>query len=173
MEGFAISGSAVRLPQVQSGSEVRLPRVQRQKSAPTKSTIGVQSESLRPRSQPLQAVNASKQRMMITDSPPDTARAPILCSKSLLSGQTKGTKPPSMQRAKAWSIEVENAYRYQLAGFESGTEYTATCNVPVVCWPETGMIKCLIVKSTGYYMYFRQTRECEDKHLNKVKLYVY
>lgn len=39
-------------------------------------------------------------------------------------------------------------------------------------WNNT-MIKCLIVKVTGFFMYFRQTRECEDKHLNKVKLYEY
>jgi Meiosis-expressed len=173
MEGFSISGSAVRHPQIQSGSAVRLPQVQRHKSAPTKSTNGVQSESLRPRSQPLQAVNASKQRIAAMDSPSVSPQVPILCSKSLVSGQTRETKPPSMLRAKVWSIEVENAYRYQLAGFESGTDYSSTCNMPVVCWPESGMIKCLIVKSTGYYMYFRQTRECEDKHLNKVKLYVY
>lgn len=173
MEDFSISGSAVRLPQVQSRSVVSLPQLQGQKSAPTKSTNGVKLESRRPKSQQLQAVNASEQRMMITDSPPETARAPISGSKSLVNGQPRGTKPPSMQRAKVWSMEVENAYRYQLAGFESERDYSATCNVPVACWPESGMIKCLIVKSTGYYMYFRQTRECEDKHLNKVKLYVY
>lgn len=162
MEGISISGSAVRLPQVQ-----------KQKTIPTKPTRVEQLEPPRPnsKSQPLQAVNTSKQKTMIADSPPISGRAPVVLLKSLLSGQTKGTKPTSMQRAKVWSLEVENAYRYQLAGFESETDYSATCTSAAVCWPESGMIKCLMVKSTGYYMYFRQTRECEEKHLNKVKLY--
>jgi Meiosis-expressed len=82
-----------------------------------------------------------------------------------------GPQPVSMQRAKTWTVDVENAYRYQLAGFKDSNEYLAVHPDPER-W-DTGMVKCLRAKSTGYFMYFRQTRECEDKHLNNVKLYVY
>jgi hypothetical protein len=75
-------------------------------------------------------------------------------------------------RASAWSVEVENSYRYQLAGFRDETEYLSMFPSPE-CWEAGGMVKCLRAKKTGYYMYFRQSRECEDKHLNKVKLYEY
>jgi hypothetical protein len=77
-----------------------------------------------------------------------------------------------MQRAKQWSPEVENAYRFQSAGFRDLVEYEETHATPEV-WPETGFVRQLSVKSSGYFMYFRQTRECEDKYLGKTKLYIY
>ena len=79
-------------------------------------------------------------------------------------------KPSGMTRAKAWSLEVENSFRYQLAGWMDISEYLSKYSCPEI-WPDSGMIKCLQNKKTGYYMYFRQHRECEDKYLNRVKLY--
>jgi Meiosis-expressed len=95
--------------------------------------------------------------------------APTLSTRQPL--EDCGPQPVSMQRARVWSVEVENAYRYQLAGFKDSNEYLLVHPDPEL-W-DSGMVKCLRAKSTGYYMYFRQTRECEEKHLNKVKLYEY
>lgn len=79
-------------------------------------------------------------------------------------------KPSGMSRAKVWSLEVENSFRYQLAGWIDISEYLSQYQCPEV-WPDSGMIKCLQNKKSGYFMYFRQHRECEDKYLNRVKLY--
>lgn len=89
---------------------------------------------------------------------------------SIPSAEYQNRKPTGMTRAKTWSLEVENSFRYQLAGWMDISEYLSQYTCPEV-WPESGMIKCLQNKKTGYYMYFRQHRECEDKYLNRVKLY--
>lgn len=81
-----------------------------------------------------------------------------------------GATLTTMKRAKQWSPQVENAYRLQLAGFRAYEEYIQTYPEPEL-WPETGFVKCLQSKTTGYFLYFRSARECEDKHMNKVKLY--
>ena len=82
------------------------------------------------------------------------------------------SKPSSMRRAKIWSLDVENAFRYQLAGYTDKFDYYSIHGSPT-CWSDSMMINFLIVKLSGYFMYFRNARECEDKHLNKVKLYTY
>ena len=75
-----------------------------------------------------------------------------------------------MYRPKIWSIEVENAFRLQLAGYKDMKEYLEDHSQPEY-WHGHELIKCLQAKKTGYFMYFRQTRECEDKHLNRVIIY--
>lgn len=35
----------------------------------------------------------------------------------------ENTKPTGMRRASHWSTEVENAYRFQLAGYRDEVEY--------------------------------------------------
>lgn len=81
-----------------------------------------------------------------------------------------GASPTSMKRAKQWSPDVENAYRFQLAGFRNYDEYLQAFPEPEL-WLDTGFVKCLQSKTTGFYLYFRCARECEDKHLNKIKIY--
>lgn len=81
-------------------------------------------------------------------------------------------KPTKMQRAKYWSPEVENLFRFQAAGFRDANEYTELYDVPEQ-WESNGFVKRLQVKSSGYFMYFRQERECADKYLNKIKIYSY
>lgn len=76
----------------------------------------------------------------------------------------------SMYRPKIWSIEVENAFRLQLAGYKDMIEYLED-HTPPELWNSDVLIKCLQAKKTGYFMYFRQTRECDDKHLNRVIMY--
>uniref|UniRef100_A0A7S0SXN5 Meiosis expressed gene 1 protein homolog n=1 Tax=Chromulina nebulosa TaxID=96789 RepID=A0A7S0SXN5_9STRA len=84
----------------------------------------------------------------------------------------KEMKPTGMHRAKSWNSEVENSFRYQLAGYRDRNEYNSFYPLPEY-WDESGLIKFLRSKKTGYYMYFRKTRECEDKYLNRVIIYEY
>jgi hypothetical protein len=106
-----------------------------------------------------------------------------------------GRQPTGMSRATEWTLDVENAFRFQSAGFRdreviiktciqlwqhfqlsnpiSIQEYIAVHGTPDIWEGEGGMIKCLKAKKTGYFLYFRKTRECEDKHLHRIKLYRY
>ncbi|NXC79648.1 MEIG1 protein, partial [Cercotrichas coryphoeus] len=82
-------------------------------------------------------------------------------------------KPKSMHRAKIWSDDVENLYRFQQAGYRDEVEYKQVKQVDKVeCWPETGFVKKLQRRDNTFYYYNRQ-RECEDKDVRKVKIYVY
>ena len=40
-------------------------------------------------------------------------------------------QPKSLIRPKSWSTEVENAYRFQLAGYRDEKEYTALRKIDV------------------------------------------
>ena len=81
-------------------------------------------------------------------------------------------KPTKMQRAKVWSVEVENAFRYQSAGYRDREEYLNHYPSPEH-WSLDGFVKCLRSKKDGYFMYFRKARECEDKYLNRIIIYEY
>lgn len=80
-------------------------------------------------------------------------------------------QPKSMQRAKVWSADVENAFRFQTAGWRDMHEYLSVYPAPSL-WEDVGFVRCLQNKA-GNFMYFRNRRECEDKHLPKVKTYTY
>ncbi|NXH20988.1 MEIG1 protein, partial [Bucco capensis] len=82
-------------------------------------------------------------------------------------------KPKSIHQAKEWSDHVENLYRYQQAGYRDEVEYKQVKQVDMVeHWPETGFVKKLQRKDNTFYYYNKQ-RECEDKEVPKVKVYVY
>lgn len=107
-------------------------------------------------------------------------------------------QPKSMHRPKQWSTEVENAYRFQLAGYRDEMEYTSHRNIEVgqnegqkkllldwfkncwhfifikaVKWPESGFVKKLQRRKDGYFYYYNRARECPDKDIPKCKIYVY
>jgi hypothetical protein len=103
---------------------------------------------------------------------------PIISGKKTNTNKSILKKPKKMTRAKHWSKEVENLFRYQSAGFRDYNEYIEVYEEPEVWIDEVnenfnGLVRCLRTKQTGFYLYFRQTRECEDKYLNKIKLYEY
>ncbi|KAM9292575.1 meiosis expressed gene 1 protein homolog [Morus bassanus] len=82
-------------------------------------------------------------------------------------------KPKSIHHAKKWSDDVENLYRFQQAGYRDEVEYKQVKQVDMVeCWPETGFVKKLQRRDNTFYYYDKQ-RECEDKEVHKVKVYVY
>ena len=74
-----------------------------------------------------------------------------------------------VQRAKRWSVEVEENFRLQTLGWKDLEEYEARFGAPDR-W-DNGFIKCLRVKKNGYFTYRQSERECEDRFLSKVKLY--
>ncbi|XP_020653419.1 meiosis expressed gene 1 protein homolog [Pogona vitticeps] len=84
-----------------------------------------------------------------------------------------GIKPKSIHRAKTWSDEVENLYRFQQAGYRDEIEYKQVKHVDMVeRWPETGFVKKLQRRDNTFY-YYNKERECEDKEIHKVKVYAY
>ncbi|ETW02355.1 hypothetical protein H310_05889 [Aphanomyces invadans] len=83
----------------------------------------------------------------------------------------KYPEPTKMHRPKEWSPEVEEAFRIQQTGWRDINDYKNKYGEPER-W-ENGFIRCTRVKASGYYTYWRNTRECEDKHLSKVKVFEY
>ncbi|KAG8439997.1 hypothetical protein GDO86_005968 [Hymenochirus boettgeri] len=82
-------------------------------------------------------------------------------------------KPKSMIRAKQWSDDIENLYRFQTAGYRDEWEYRHVMQVEKADrWPETGFVKKLQRKDNTFY-YFNRQRECEEKEVHKVKVYAY
>ncbi|KXJ08376.1 meiosis expressed gene 1 protein homolog [Exaiptasia diaphana] len=81
-------------------------------------------------------------------------------------------KPKSVSRPKHWSVEVEEAYRFQIAGYRDAVEYGDINKTAVERWPHNNYVKKLQRKD-GYFVYFNKTRECADKDVNKCKMYGY
>jgi hypothetical protein len=80
-------------------------------------------------------------------------------------------KPKSMLRAKTWTPEVENLFRFQSAGFRDANEYLVQYPEPQT-WP-SGFVRVLRDSKTGFFKYFREHREAEDKHLKGIKIFIY
>jgi len=81
-------------------------------------------------------------------------------------------EPKGMTRPKRWSDEVEENYRFQLAGYRDAKEYSSVKGDEINRWPETGYVKKLQRKD-GLYYYYNRSRECEDKDVHRTKLYTY
>ncbi|XP_065376403.1 meiosis expressed gene 1 protein homolog isoform X1 [Macaca fascicularis] len=97
----------------------------------------------------------------------------ILGNKASVTMASSDVKPKSISRAKKWSEEIENLYRFQQAGYRDETEYKQVKQVSVVDrWPETGYVKKLQRRDNTFYYYNKQ-RECDDKEVHKVKIYAY
>jgi len=69
-----------------------------------------------------------------------------------------------MKRATCWTVDVENAFRFQAAGWRDAAEYLSQ-NDCVEVWdaPASPFVRVLKTKKSGLFMYFRATRECEDR----------
>lgn len=112
---------------------------------------------------------------MSTSSPPNSSPK---SAKSRLYGETdlplSTPKPKSMFRPNLWNEEVEEAYRFQLAGYKDEVEYKALQGGQHADrWPHNNFIKKLRRRSDGFFYYYNKTRECSDKDINKTKIYVY
>ncbi|PAA86875.1 hypothetical protein BOX15_Mlig024898g1 [Macrostomum lignano] len=81
-------------------------------------------------------------------------------------------QPTRLVRPKNWNEEVEDAYRFQLAGYRDAAEYRALRGEEPLRWTETGFVKKL-TRRDGCFYYFNRLRECLDKDVHKCKLYCY
>ena len=88
------------------------------------------------------------------------------------SGVPTSPQPKSILRPKQWNEEVEEAYRFQVAGYRDETEYKHVQKEKVVRWPESGYVKKL-TRRDGCFYYFNRQRECTEKDVNRTKLYSY
>ncbi|KAF1372184.1 hypothetical protein PFLUV_G00262540 [Perca fluviatilis] len=80
------------------------------------------------------------------------------------------SKPKSMSRAKGWTAEVENLFRFQEAGYRDEMEYIQVKQgILIDKWPESGFVKKLQRRDNTFYYYSRK-RECEDRDLYKLEL---
>jgi hypothetical protein len=91
-----------------------------------------------------------------------------------------GGAATGMARAREWGPEVEDAYRFQVAGYKDEAEALALGHAPIERWPDGGFVRKLVTKESlmqpakGHsQLYFSKKRECEDKDLNQVKMYTY
>ncbi|XP_035677006.1 meiosis expressed gene 1 protein homolog [Branchiostoma floridae] len=85
---------------------------------------------------------------------------------------TASMQPKSMTRAKKWDEVVENAYRFQLAGYRDEEEYRSVKKVDSAEKWDNGFVKKLQRKD-GCFYYYNKARECSDKDVPKTKLYNY
>ncbi|XP_052680307.1 meiosis expressed gene 1 protein homolog, partial [Crassostrea angulata] len=60
-------------------------------------------------------------------------------------------KPTKMVRATSWSDDVEEAYRFQLAGYRDAQDYAVCKKAETDRWPHNGYIKKLIRKDGCWY----------------------
>ncbi|KAK2163319.1 hypothetical protein NP493_1468g00063 [Ridgeia piscesae] len=82
-------------------------------------------------------------------------------------------KPKSMTRPKVWTEAVEEAYRFQLAGYRDELEYKSIKSVAEVDrWPHNGYVKKL-QRRDGCFYYYNKNRECSDKDVHRTKMYAY
>ena len=80
-------------------------------------------------------------------------------------------KPTGMTRAKVWSARVEESWRLQQVGWRELEEYRGKYGDPER-WPN-GFLKVLRTKKDGFWTYWRDHRECENKYLRQVKIFRY
>lgn len=77
-------------------------------------------------------------------------------------------------RAKCWSPQVEDLYRLQFCGWRDATEYAQTHGEPDR-WPRdadgNNFISKVQLKCNGYFTYWRKWRECDDRHVFKVRVF--
>ncbi|XP_033746015.1 meiosis expressed gene 1 protein homolog [Pecten maximus] len=84
-------------------------------------------------------------------------------------------QPTKMVRPKHWDDAVEEAYRFQKAGWRDAIEYQTLTgnNASIDRWPHNGYIKKLCRKADGFFYYYNKERECPDNDIHRTKLYEY
>ena len=65
-------------------------------------------------------------------------------------------EPIRMRRAKTWDVEVENAYRFQCAGWRSAEEYAQGEYGDEISWfSDSGLVE-KVQNRQGLFMYFKR-----------------
>ena len=66
-------------------------------------------------------------------------------------------EPIRMRRAKTWDVEVENAYRFQCAGWRSAEEYAQGEYGDEISWfGDSGLVE-KVQNRQGLFMYFKRS----------------
>ncbi|XP_065659052.1 meiosis expressed gene 1 protein homolog [Hydra vulgaris] len=82
-------------------------------------------------------------------------------------------QPKSILRPKQWNDQVEEAYRFQVAGYRDAKEYQhINKDIEIDRWPQSGYVKKL-ERRDGTFYYYNKNRECTEKDVNRTKLYAY
>ena len=72
---------------------------------------------------------------------------------------------------REWSDIVEEAYRFQLAGYKDQKEYLTVNKLDSVDrWPHNNYVKKLRRRDGNFY-YYNRHRECADKDLRTIRIY--
>lgn len=96
-----------------------------------------------------------------------------MASSTAISKGPIGPKPKSMVRAKRWNDEVENAFRFQTAGYRDEIEYRIIKKIEAERWPISPCYVKKLQRRDGTFYYYNRSRECQDKEVHKIKLYQY
>ncbi|VCW97128.1 unnamed protein product, partial [Gulo gulo] len=156
------------------GPELGAPRVARGRDCRQGATVGLSLLSpripeWRTRAPPRSSASSRAGCLGLSRS----ASEEIIGNKIPVAMASSDVKPKSISRAKKWSDEIENLYRFQQAGYRDEIEYKQVKHVSMVDrWPETGYVKKLQRRDNTFYYYNKQ-RECDDKEVHKVKIYAY
>ena len=82
------------------------------------------------------------------------------------------SQPNRRRRCRVSDDEVEQIRRARLAG-EIPMPQPNRGNVePPTLWPN-GFYRCVRVKDNGFFTYWSDKRECEDKHVPRIKVFEY
>ena len=77
-------------------------------------------------------------------------------AKDAKAAKMPAREPIRMRRAKAWNVEVENAYRFQCAGWRSAEEYAAGEYADEISWfGDSGLVE-KVQNRQGLFMYFKR-----------------
>lgn len=163
MNNFSINGQSVE-------QSSKFPALAHRKGSKQGLVSHTSSRKPQQRPAPAEELTNSLQVMNIRSSNNKVVRS--ASSKSDATPEQHDVKPQKMTRAKFWTPEIENLHRFQLAGFRDSVEYASMFPSPEV-WPESGFVRQLQNKKTGFHMYFRAYRECDDKYIPRIKIYEY
>ncbi|XP_077400083.1 meiosis expressed gene 1 protein homolog [Vanacampus margaritifer] len=90
-----------------------------------------------------------------------------------MSAAAEALRPKSMRRARIWSTQVENLFRFQQAGYRDELEYShVKPDTLVEKWPESGFVRKLQRRDDTFY-YYSRSRECHNNYVRKVKVFSY
>ena len=77
-------------------------------------------------------------------------------AKDAKAAKMPAREPIRMRRTKAWNVEVENAYRFQCAGWRSAEEYAAGEYADEISWfGDSGLVE-KVQNRQGLFMYFKR-----------------
>lgn len=174
MDSFVLSGNSMKTGPPLSFPKIEIIKTEKEKkvnamrknSREVSVTKKLMSPEISPRLDASQLIHSSRSVAVETMNNDSVQRDAKFVSKCNVGGIAMS----KCSRAKEWSPIVENLFRFQQAGFKHLEEYL-TVHCEPEYWNETGFVRCLQASKTGFFLYFRSHRECNQRHLHCVKIY--